>query len=77
MIEGLYTKENLWAEFALQKTKPKKIKWLKEMRDLRETQPKMFAGPAISVKNFENLIAEWSKRVPFEIKKPIDEEGEY
>ena len=27
MIEGLYTKENLWAEFALQKTKPKKIKW--------------------------------------------------
>ena len=47
------------------------------MRDLRETQPKMFAGTSISVKNFENLIAEWSKKVPFEIKKPIDEEGEY
>jgi|TARA_B100001964_G_C13740593_1_gene382931 hypothetical protein len=74
MIEGLYTKENLWAEFATQKTKPKKIKWLKEMRDLRETQPKMFAGTSISVKNFENLIAEWSKRVPFAIKKT--DEGE-
>ena len=69
MIEGLYTKENLWAEFALQKTKPKKIKWLKEMRDLRETQPKMFRGTSISVENFEYLIVEWSKRVPFQIKK--------
>ena len=76
MIEGLYNKENLWVEFATLKTKVKKIKWLKEMKDLRETQPKMFLGTSISVKNFENLIAEWSTRVPFEIKKPIDE-GEY
>ena len=74
MIEGLYTKEHLWAEFALQKTKPKKIKWLKDMRDLRETQPKMFEGTTISVKNFENLIAEWSKNNPFAIKKT--DEGE-
>ena len=74
MIEGLYNKENLWVEFATLKTKVKKIKWLKEMKDLRETQPKMFLGTSISVKNFENLIAEWSKKVPFEIKKT--DEGE-
>ena len=69
MIEGLYTKENLWLEFATQKTKAQKIKFLKDMRDLRETQPKMFAGTSISVKNFENLIAEWSKKKPFAIMK--------
>ena len=74
MIEGLYNKENLWVEFATLKTKVKKIKWLKEMKDLREPQPKMFLGTSISVKNFENLIAEWSKKDPFPVKKT--DEGE-
>ena len=65
IMEGVYTKENLWAEFALQKTKVKKVKWLKEIRELRQSKPAMFNGTNISVKQFDNLIREWESSRPF------------
>ena len=65
IMEGLYTKENLWAEFALQETKAKKVKWLKEIRELRQSNPAMFRGTNISVKQFDNLIVEWDSKEPF------------
>ena len=64
-MDGVYTKENLWAEFALQETKAKKVKWLKEIRELKQSTPAMFRGTNISVKQFDNLIAEWDQKVPF------------
>ena len=71
-MEGLYNKENLFAEFDMQKTKAKKVKFLQEMKDLKRTQPQMFRGTALSQKNLDNLIEEWSKPQPWaEINKSI------
>ena len=65
MLEGIYNKENIYAEFAMQKTKAKKVKFLKEMRALKDTQPSLFKDLSISKKQFDNLIAEWDQKVPF------------
>ena len=65
MLEGLYNKENIFAEFKMQKTKAKKVKFLKEMRALKDTQPSLFKDLTISKKQFDNLIAEWDQKVPF------------
>jgi hypothetical protein len=65
MLEGLYNKENIFAEFKMQKTKTKKVKFLKEMRALKDTQPSLFKDLKISKKQFDNLIAEWDQKVPF------------
>ena len=71
-MEGIYNKENLFAEFAMQKTKKKKIKFLQEMKELKRTQPHMFRGTSLSQKNLDNLIEEWSKPYPWvEINKAI------
>tara|TARA_Y100000294_G_scaffold146783_1_gene142464 strand:+ start:136 stop:390 length:255 start_codon:yes stop_codon:yes gene_type:complete len=65
MLEGLYNKENIFAEFKMQKTKTKKVKFLKEMRALKDTQPSLFKDLKISKKQFDNLIAQWDQKVPF------------
>ena len=65
MLEGLYNKENIFAEFKMQKTKAKKVKFLKEMRALKDTQPSLFKDLKISKKQFDTLIAEWDQKVPF------------
>lgn len=71
-MEGLYNKENLFAEFKMQKTNEDKVKFLKEMKELKKTQPHMFRGTSITQKNFDNLIAEWSKDQPWvEINREI------
>ena len=65
MLEGIYNKENIFAEFKMQKTKTKKVKFLKEMRALKDTQPSLFKDLKISKKQFDTLIAEWDQKVPF------------
>ena len=65
MLEGIYNKENIYAEFAMQKNKAKKVKFLKEMRALKDTQPSLFKDLTISKKQFDNLIVEWDQKVPF------------
>jgi len=71
-MEGLYNRENLFAEFAMHKTNADKVKFLHEMKDLKKAQPHMFRGTALSQKNLDNLIEEWSKDQPWsEINKAI------
>ena len=71
-MEGIYNKENLFAEFAMQKTNADKVKFLQEMKELKKTQPHMFRGTSVTQKNFDNLIEEWSKPNPWvEINKAI------
>ena len=71
-MEGLYNKENLFAEFAMHKTNADKVKFLKEMKDLKKAQPHMFRGTSLSQKNLDNLIEEWSKPQPWaEINQAI------
>tara|TARA_Y200000002_G_scaffold120730_1_gene98998 strand:- start:899 stop:1183 length:285 start_codon:yes stop_codon:yes gene_type:complete len=67
---GIYSiKENLYAEFAEQKTKPKKVKWLQELRAFRISHPQEFRGNKISVKNIDNLIEAWSQKNPYKFVK--------
>ena len=62
---GIYSiKENLYAEFAQQKTKPKKVKWLQELLEFRKNNPQEFRGNKLSVKNIENLIEVWYQKNP-------------
>jgi len=69
---GIYSiKENLYAEFAEQKTKPKKVKWLQELRVFRETHPQEFRGNKISIKNIDNLITVWSQKNPGKYAKDL------
>ena len=71
-MEGLYNRENLFAEFAMHKTNADKVKFLHEMKDLKKAQPHMFRGTSLSQKNLDNLIEEWSKPQPWaEINKSI------
>ena len=71
-MEGIYNKENLFAEFAMQKTNEQKVKFLQDMKQLKKDQPNMFRGTKISQKQFDNLIAEWSKDRPwYEINRQI------
>ena len=71
-MEGVYNKENLFAEFKMQKTKKAKVKFLQDMKQLKKDQPNMFRGTKISQKQFDNLIAEWSKDRPwYEINRQI------
>ena len=71
-MEGIYNKENLFAEFAMQKTNEQKVKFLQDMKQLKKDQPHLFRGTSITQKNFDNLIAEWSKDKPwYEINQEI------
>ena len=65
MIEGLYNRENYFAEWKLQKTKAKKVQWLKEMRALKEKSPEMFRDLKITLKQMDNVIREWESKRPF------------
>ena len=69
MLEGIYNKENIFAEFAMQKTQVKKVKFLKEMRALKDTQPSLFKDLTISKKQFDNLITAWDQKIPFAVMK--------
>ena len=71
-MDGVYNKENLFAEFEMQKTNKAKVKFLQDMKQLKKDQPSMFRGTKISQKQFDNLIEEWSKSSPWaEINKQI------
>ena len=71
-MEGLYNKENLFAEFKMQKTNAKKVTFLKEMKELKINHPSLFKGTEISLENFDNLTTEWSKKQPWvEINREI------
>ena len=73
-MDGIYNKENIFAEFAMQKTQVKKVKFLKEMRALKDTQPSLFKDLTISKKQFDNLIFEWEQKVPFAKMKIAERE---
>ena len=69
---GIYSiKENLYSEFADQKTKKAKVKWLTELKAFRISHPQEFRGNKISVKNIDNLITAWSQKNPYKYTKDL------
>ena len=63
--------ENLFIEFQEQKSKPKKVQYLKELLEFRKTSPQEFRGLKLSVKNIENLITVWSQKSPGKYAKDL------
>lgn len=69
---GIYSiKENLYSEFADQKTKKAKVKWLTELKAFRISHPQEFRGNKISIKQIDNLITVWSQKSPVKYAKDL------
>ena len=64
-LEGVLTKEFVFAEFKKLKTNAEKVNYLKELKDTKINHPKIFSMK-ISVKHIDRLITELSKPVPFD-----------
>ena len=64
-LDGLYTKENLFAEFKKLKSNSQKAKFLRETKELKQQHPQLFRNLKISLKQFDNLIREWESLKPF------------
>ena len=64
-LDGLYTKENVFAEFKKLKSNSQKAKFLRETKELKQQHPQLFRNLKISLKQFDNLIREWESLNPF------------
>ena len=64
-LDGLYTKENIFAEFKKLKSNSQKAKFLRETKELKQQHPQLFRNLKISLKQFDNLIREWESLKPF------------
>ena len=64
-LDGLYTKENVFAEFKKLKSNKEKAKFLRETKELKQQHPQLFRNLKISLKQFDNLIREWESPKPF------------
>ena len=64
-LDGLYNKENIFAEFKKLKSNSQKAKFLRETKELKQQQPQLFRNLKISLKQFDNLIKEWESPKPF------------
>ena len=65
VLDGLYTKENIFAEFKKLKSNSQKAKFLRETKELKQQHPQLFRNLKISLKQFDNLIREWESLKPF------------
>ena len=64
-LDGLYTKENIFAEFKKLKSNKEKAKFLRETKEFKQQHPQLFRNLKISLKQFDNLIREWESPKPF------------
>ena len=64
-LDGLYNKENIFAEFKKLKSNSQKAKFLRETKELKQQHPQLFRNLKISLKQFDNLIREWESLKPF------------
>ena len=63
-LEGVLTKEFVFAEFKKLKTNAEKVNYLKELKETKISHPKIFSMK-ISIKHIDRLITEWASPVPF------------
>ena len=59
------TKEIMFEQFVKLKTKDEKVKYLIDLKEMKQKNPHIFRNIKISIKNFNNLIREWSSVKPF------------
>ena len=71
------TREIMFEQFAKLKTKDEKVKYLIDLKEMKQKTPHVFRNIKISIKQFNNLIKEWSSVVPFStMKREIAEREE-
>ena len=71
------TKEIMFEQFAKLKTKDEKVKYLIDLKEMKQKTPHVFRNIKINLKQFDNLIREYLSVVPFgSMKREIAEREE-
>ena len=63
------TKEIMFDQFAKLKSNNEKVKYLVDLKELKQKNPHVFRNIKINLKQFSNLIRECSSLVPFSAMK--------
>ena len=59
------TREIMFEQFAKLKTKDEKVKYLIDLKEMKQKTPHVFRNIKINLKQFDNLIREWLSVKPF------------
>ena len=71
------TKEIMFEQFGKLKTKDEKVKYLIDLKEMKQKTPHVFRIIKINITQFNNLIKEYSSVVPFgAMKREIAEREE-
>ena len=71
------TKEIMHEQFKKLKSNPEKVKYLVDLKEMKQKTPHVFRNIKINITQFNNLIKEWSSVVPFSaMKREIAEREE-
>ena len=71
------TKEIMFEQFGKLKTKDEKVKYLIDLKEMKQKTPHVFRNIKINLKQFDNLIREYLSVVPFgAMKREIAEREE-
>ena len=68
------TKQIMYDQFKTLKSNNEKVKYLVDLKEMKQKNPHVFRNIKINLKQFNNLIKEYSSVVPFgEMKREIAE----
>ena len=71
------TKEIMFEQFGKLKTNNEKVKYLVDLKEMKQKTPHVFRNIKINLKQFDNLIREYLSVVPFgSMKREIAEREE-
>ena len=71
------TREIMFEQFAKLKTKDEKVKYIIDLKEMKQKTPHVFRNIKINITQFNNLIREWSSVVPISaMKREIAEREE-
>jgi hypothetical protein len=59
------TREIMYEQFKKLKSNPEKVKYLVDLKEMKQKTPHIFRNIKISITNFNNLIKEYSSVKPF------------
>ena len=59
------TREIMFEQFAKLKTKDEKVKYIIDLKEMKQKTPHVFRNIKINIKQFNNLIREYSSVKPF------------
>ena len=63
------TKQIMYDQFKTLKSNDEKVKYLVDLKEMKQKNPHVFRNIKISIKQFNNLIREYSSLVPFSAMK--------